>query len=271
MTSVAAVCEVLEHSAPHQLAEEWDNVGLLVGERSRPVKRLMTCLTITPASAAEAVEEGVQMVVTHHPLPFHELRRLTSESTSGRLLLQLIEAGVAIYSPHTAFDSSERGINQQLAEGIGLVRITPLLPGPEENDSLGTGRVGEIEPALSLDQVASRVAAFLDARQVQVVGETDRQVQRVAVACGSGGGLLEDAQQAGCDLLVTGEARFHSCLEADATGLALVLAGHFASERFALERLAVEIAEEFPDVETFASRNETDPLRWVSNSPDRAE
>ena len=82
---------------------------------------------------------------------------------------------------------------------------------------------------------------------------------------------MEEARQAGCNLLVTGEASFHSCLEAEASGIAMILAGHFASERFALEQLAVEIAEEFPDVETFASRNETDPLRWVSNSPDRAE
>jgi dinuclear metal center YbgI/SA1388 family protein len=266
MASVASVCEVLQQSAPHQLAEEWDNVGLLVGESSRQVTRLMTCLTITPASAAEAVEQGVQMIITHHPLPFRELRRLTTDSTPGQLLLQLIEAGVAIYSSHTAFDSSERGINQQLAEGIGLVRIRPLLPASEENDLIGTGRVGELDPALSLDQLASQVSAFLETPQVQVVGETDRQIQRVAIACGSGGGLLEEARQAGCDLLLTGEARFHSCLEAEAVGLAVILAGHFASERFALEQLALEIAEKLPGVETFASRRESDPLRWVTNS-----
>ncbi len=266
MASVASVCEVLQQSAPHQLAEEWDNVGLLVGESSRQVKRLMTCLTITPASAAEAVEEGVQMIITHHPLPFRELRRLTTESTPGRLLLQLIEAGVAIYSSHTAFDSSERGINQQLAEGIGLIQVRPLLPAPGGNDLIGTGRVGELDPPLSLDQLASLVSDFLDTPQVQVVGKTDRQVQRAAVACGSGGGLLEEARKAGCDLLVTGEARFHDCLEAEAAGLAIILAGHFASERFALERLALEIAEKLPGVETFASRRESDPLRWVTNS-----
>ncbi len=83
MASVADVCEVLERTAPIHLAEEWDNVGLLVGEPSREVTRLMTCLTITPASATEAVEEQVQMIITHHPLPFRELRRLTSETTSG--------------------------------------------------------------------------------------------------------------------------------------------------------------------------------------------
>lgn len=208
------------------------------------------------------------MIVTHHPLPFHQLRRVTSETTTGRLLLQLIEAGVAIYSSHTAFDSSEHGINQQLAEGIGLVGTRPLLPGPEASDALGTARVGEIEPAATLAQLASTVSRFLDIPQVQVVGDTGRQIERVAVACGSGGGFLDEARRAGCDLLVTGEARFHTCLEAEATGIALVLAGHFASERFALERLAVEIAQQLPEVETFASQQETDPLRWVPGSQD---
>ena len=270
MASVATVCEVLEQSAPCQLAEEWDNVGLLVGEPSREVTRLMTCLTITPASAAEAVEEDVQMIVTHHPLPFHQLRRVTSETIPGRLLLQLIEARIAIYSPHTALDSSGRGINQQLAEGIGLVRISPLLPGPDEGASLGTGRVGELDPPLSLGQLAGRVSRFLQTTRAQIVGAADRQIQRVAVACGSGGGFLQEAREAGCDLLLTGEARFHTCLEAEATGIALLLPGHFASERFALEQLAQQLADELPDVETFSSRRETDPLQWIANEPDMA-
>ena len=269
MASVATVCEVLEQSAPSQLAEGWDNVGLLVGEPSREVTRLMTCLTITPASAAEAVEENGQMIVTHHPLPFRELRRLTSETTPGRLLLQLIEAEIAIYSPHTALDSSERGINQQLAEGIGLVRIHPLLPGPDENPPQGTGRVGELDSPMPLGTLAGTVSRFLQTAGVQMVGDADTQIQRVAVACGSGGGFLEEAREAGCDLLLTGEARFHTCLEADATGIALLLPGHFSSERFALDQLAQQLAGELPDVETFSSRRETDPLKWVASEPNR--
>ena len=267
MASVASVCEALEQCAPGRLAEDWDNVGLLVGDPLREVTRLMTCLTITPASATEAVEAGVEIIVTHHPLPFRELKRLTSETTAGRLLLQLIEAGIAIYSPHTALDSSERGINQQLAEGIGLSNVTPLRPLPDDIDQLGTGRVGELDPTLELDQLAATVSRFLATGHSQVVGDPDKLIQRVAVACGSAGSLLDDARQAGCDVLVTGEARFHTCLEAEATGIALVLTGHFSSERFALDQLARELARQLPDVETFSSRQETDPIRWVLGEP----
>ena len=268
MASVADVCEVLERTAPSQLAEEWDNVGLLVGDPSREVTRLMTCLTITPSSATEAVEKQVQMIITHHPLPFRELRRLTSETTAGQLLLQLIEARIAVYSPHTALDSSGRGINQQLAEGIGLAGIRPLRGGPDGDSSPGAGRRGELDPPLPLGELATRVSRFLQTTRAQVVGDIERPIRHVAVACGSGGSFLEDALEAGCDLLLTGEARFHTCLEAEATGIALLLPGHFSSERFALQQLAQQLAGEIPDIESFSSHRETDPLQWIETEAD---
>ena len=117
------VCRFLNEFAPPRLAEDWDNVGLLVGDATRPVSKIMTCLTITPGSAAEAVSEHADLIVTHHPLPFRPLKRLTTETVPGRLLLQLIEASIAIHSPHTAFDSAAAGINQRLAVGIGLAGL----------------------------------------------------------------------------------------------------------------------------------------------------
>src|SRR5688572_20463375 len=104
------ICQFLDQLAPPRLAEEWDNVGLLVGDPAQPIERIMTCLTITPASAAEAVSQRADLIVTHHPLPFRPLKRLTSDHTPGRLLLSLIRAGIAVHSPHTAFDSAAAGI-----------------------------------------------------------------------------------------------------------------------------------------------------------------
>ncbi len=109
MPTVASIAAFLEQLAPARLAEEWDNVGLLVGRRDQAVKKLMTCLTVTPASAAEAVEAGADLIVTHHPLPFNAMKRLTADTTAGRLLLDLIAAHVAVYSAHTAFDSAAEG------------------------------------------------------------------------------------------------------------------------------------------------------------------
>src|SRR5262245_37456662 len=100
MTTVAELCGFLEAFAPPELAAEWDNVGLLVGDRAQKVERVMTCLTITPMAVAEAIREQADLIVTHHPLPFKPLKRLTADEPAGRMLLDLIRAGVAIHSPH---------------------------------------------------------------------------------------------------------------------------------------------------------------------------
>src|SRR5260370_351806 len=102
MPTVADVVDHLEQFAPLNLAADWDNVGLLLGERGAPVQRLITCLTVTPESVAEAVEAGAQLLVTHHPILFRGIKRLTDATPEGRMLLALVRAGVAVYSPHTA-------------------------------------------------------------------------------------------------------------------------------------------------------------------------
>jgi dinuclear metal center YbgI/SA1388 family protein len=225
----------------------------------------MTCLTITPASCSEAVSQKADLIVTHHPLPFQPLRRLTTETTPGRLLLALIEAGIAVYSPHTAFDSAAAGINQQLAEGLGLAEIKPLVPSaPDAALNLGSGRRGKFASPLRLSEVASRLKSFLKISGLHAVGPADALISSVAVACGSGGSFLEHAIRQDIDLLVTGETSFHTCLEAEARGVHLLLAGHFASERFAVERLAEVLAGEFPKLVIWASEQEADPLRWLN-------
>ncbi len=260
MPTLQAIIEFLDHFAPERLAEEWDNVGLLVGDRSRDVGRLMACLTITPATAAEAVGARADLIVTHHPLPFRPLRRLTADTPTGRMLLELIAARIAVYSPHTAFDSAPEGINQRLAEGLQLQAVEPVVPGEE---GPGSGRWGRLGRRLPLGRLIDRVKEFLSLQRVHYVGDLDRPVRSVAVACGSAAELIHPALELGCEAMLLGEARFHACLEAEASGLALVIPGHFASERFAVECLAGVLAEQFPDLEVWASREERDPVGWV--------
>jgi dinuclear metal center YbgI/SA1388 family protein len=327
----------------------------------------MTCLTVTPQSAAEAVEEGAQLVVSHHPILFRGTKRLTDARPEGRMLLDLAGAGVAVYSPHTAFDNTPGGINDLLAARLGLTGVAPLrpLPGaglcklvafvPEQDmervaDALfaavagqigqysqcsfrlsgtgtffgsestnptvgqkgrreqvqewrleavcpeglvdravaalrrahsyeepaydvyplrpaapgrGEGRVGALAPPRSLAELAQAVKEKLASPGVQVVGDLQKPISRLAVVCGSGGDFLADAARAGADALLTGEVRFHDCLEAQARGLALVLPGHYATERCGVEDLAVRLQKQWPDLQAWASRREADPLGWL--------
>ena len=259
MTSVHLIAVFLEQVAPFRLAEEWDNVGLLVGHRSQNVKKLMTCLTVTPDSAAEAIEAGADLIVAHHPMPFAATKRITDDTTVGRLLLDLIAAHVAVYSSHTAFDSASQGVNDRLAAGLGLRGIVPLKPHAEGQ---GTGRWGWLEEPLTLGELADRLKRFLKIERLQMVGQPERPIRTVAIGCGAADELLEAARFNGCDAMVLGEARFHTCLEAQAAGIGLLMPGHFASERFAVECLAEVLARQFPEVQVWASRRESDPVQW---------
>lgn len=260
MATVETLGQFLEHLAPLRRAESWDNVGLLLGDRQATVRRVMTCLTLTPASVAEAIARGADLVVPHHPLPFRAVKQLTTDTTVGRMLLDLAAARTAVYSLHTAFDSAEEGINQRLAVGLGLQEIQPLVV---QEDGGGAGRWGRLPAAQHLDALVEQVRQLLRIERLQVVGRGDQPITTLAIACGAADDFLEAAQRRACDALLLGEARFHTCLEAEATGVALILPGHFASERFAQEALAELLARHFPDLEVWASQQECDPIRWV--------
>lgn len=258
--TVSDIRNFMQLFAPPALSEPWDNTGLLLGDPAREVTRVMTCLTITPATAAEAVRQRAEMIVSHHPMPFRPLKTITAESTVGRILRELIRADVAVYSPHTSFDSAAGGINQQIAAGLGLTQIVPLKTPVCEPATEGTGRVGTLPEAMSLEAFLGRVKAFFGLPYVQYVGELSRPVKRMAIGCGAAGEFLEDALQQKCDAFLTGETNYHTHLEAEATGTALILLTHFASERFACVNLADTLRGQFPALTVWGSRDETDPL-----------
>ena len=277
MTTVADIVDFLENFAPLELAEDWDNVGLLIGRKDQTVSRVMTCLTLTSDVAAEAIARNDNLIVTHHPVLFRAIKRITDESVEGRMLLDLIAAGIAVYSPHTAFDSAADGINRSLAESLGLEQISALRPivaaeshatedglrvVPSESSPLGGGRFGRLSSPILLTEFNERVKAALGVKHLHYVGDDDQQIQTVAVACGAAAEFLSDARRHGCDVLLTGEARFHACLEARATGITMVLPGHYATERPAVEQLAARIAGQFDDVVSAPSADECDPVRW---------
>lgn len=126
MVTVGCVGQFLRGFAPLELAEEWDNVGLLLGDEAAPVRRIMTCLTVTPDTAAEAIAAGAQLIVSHHPILFRGCKKITTGNSEGRMLLELARAGLAVYSPHTAFDNTAGGINDLIAARLGLQEVRPL-------------------------------------------------------------------------------------------------------------------------------------------------
>ena len=260
MATINDICQFMEKFAPTQLAEDWDNVGLLIGDRTQSIERVMTCLTVTPRTVAEAVQRRADLIVTHHPIPFRPMKRLTTDTITGGIVWQLARAGISVYSPHTGFDSAENGINQSLGIRLGLEGLEPLIPQEDGVQAIGAGRLGQLQESQTLAEFVSSIKLSLSIDSIRVVNSEDSSVKRVAIACGSGGSFLGKAKARGCDTLVTGEATFHTCLEAEARGMSLVLLGHFASERFAVETLAELLKVSFESTEIWSSATERDPL-----------
>ena len=369
---VADVVAWLDRFAPSRLAEPWDNVGLLWGDPASAVDRVMTCLTVTPDSAAEAIAERADLIVSHHPVLFKAAKAIRADRPEGATLWRLARAGVAIASPHTAFDNTEDGINDGLARRLGLAEVGPLRPsstgpasefkvvvfsrradceavlaaafaagagrigaydecsysGPglgtffgrdEANPTVGergrresvrewrvelvcpirslpdvlaairrahsyeepaidvyplqappigpgSGRIGRLAAPDTLRNFAGRVARRLGSIGLQYAGPPDRPVERVAICCGAGDDFLADAARLGADVLLTGEARFHRALEAEALGIGLIVAGHHATERPGVEDLAERLARDLPGLTVWASAREHDPLRTLGGT-----
>ncbi|MBC7354020.1 MAG: Nif3-like dinuclear metal center hexameric protein [Thermogutta sp.] len=260
--TVEDVCTVCREICPPELAEAWDNTGLLLGDPARAVERIMTCLTLSPRTVAEAIENGANLVISHHPVPFTPLKAITTETLPGWILWQLAAHQIAVFSPHTSFDSAAQGINQLLAERLKLTDVRPLRPSPAE-PSLGTGRLGILPEPQPFLEFAQYVKTVFGLKHIAVAGSPRLPVERVAIGCGAAGELLRDAHQAGCQAFVLGETRFHTCVEAEFLGVGLCMIGHYQSERLGVEYLAHLLRERFPQVEIWASQSECDPIRWI--------
>ncbi|MCH2209655.1 MAG: Nif3-like dinuclear metal center hexameric protein [Fuerstiella sp.] len=260
MPVVSEVCRFLDQMAPKELAEDWDNTGLLVGRADVDVSRILTCLTLTSDVAKEALKQGAQLIVSHHPVLFRGARAISDQTSEGRLLLELIQGAVAVYSAHTRFDSAQYGVNQQLAEGFGLRSVVPIRRS-ECLPEIGSGRVGRLSGPCLLKDFLDVVREVCQAKYLEYCGEEDAVVEHVAVACGAAAEFLDDAIAVGCDTFVTGEARFHSALAARAAGVNLIVTGHYSSERPAMEWLADKLQASFTGVDVRASINEQDPFR----------
>ena len=176
------------------------------------------------------------------------------------MMLDLAEAGICVYSPHTAFDSSEGGINEMTLAAYGIKETSALV---EKVGIPGAGRYGKLSSEKSLKELISLSKEHYGLEQIKVVGDQGKKIKKIGVACGSGGDFFSAAKAKGVDLLITGEASFHTCLAAKAYDISLILTGHYASERFAVEKLAELVVGKFSDLEVITSKADVSPLNWA--------
>lgn len=256
---VAQLLGAIERLAPAALAEEWDNVGLVVGRHNQPTRRVLVALELRDEVLGEAREHGCDTVLTHHPAIFPALASITDAPVS-ELVLRAAEARIAVIAAHTNLDAARGGLNDVMAEILGMTATAPLRP-DGEHPSCGLGRVGRVGTT-TLGGLVQLVTAGFGAGAVTYAGDPWTTVERVACCTGSGGSLIPDAQAAGADAYVTSDLKYH---DADrAGGMPLVTLPHARVERIALKRWTktLERALAPEDVEVRFAETDTDP--WQS-------
>ncbi|MFI7608969.1 Nif3-like dinuclear metal center hexameric protein [Micromonospora sp. NPDC049366] len=263
----------LERRYPPAWAEDWDRVGLVLGEPSAPVRRVLCVVDVVPETVAEALAAGVDMIVAHHPLLLRGVSSVAPTTYKGRIIHQLIRAGVALYVAHTNADVAAPGVSDALAARFGLTGLRPLHPAapgaPAHGPGRGIGRVGELPRPMTLAELARHAAAVLPATSwgVRAAGDPGRTVRTLAVSGGSGDAFLADATAAGVDAYLTADLRHHPAGEhLAADGPALLDAAHWATERPWLDDLAA-LLRDAPGVETLVSDLDTDPWTVHAATP----
>jgi dinuclear metal center YbgI/SA1388 family protein len=253
---VAQVLAAVERLAPPSLAEEWDNVGLIVGRHNQPVRRLLVALELRGDVLGEAREHRCDAVLVHHPPIFPSISAVT-DGAAGELVLRAAEDRVAVMAAHTNLDAARGGLNDVMAEILGITAATPLRPSPAM-PSCGLGRIGSVRP-LTLGSLAEAVAQGFGGAPVSYAGDPWIQVRRVACCTGSGASLIDDARAAEADAFVTSDLKYHDADRAE--GLPLVCLPHARAERVALKRWtkALERALVPDGVEVRFAEADTDP------------
>jgi dinuclear metal center YbgI/SA1388 family protein len=358
---------IINKIAPPSLAEDWDNVGLQVGDTSAEIKRIMIALDPGAPAIEAAINDSCQLLLTHHPFIFKPLKKITSGDETGRLIQRAIKSGLAVLSLHTNYDTAANGVNDLLGQALGLQNLLPLkivkreellklvvyIPASHENQvkeellkfsalqghydecsftaagtgtfrplagatpfigtndnresvaecrfeilltksglpaalkalykthpyeepafdivpllnegtAAGIGRIGVLAAPMTGRDFAAIVKQSLAATALRAVGDLDQQATRVALCGGSGISLLHEAVRAGADIFVTGDIKYHEAREAEALGITLIDAGHFATEHLMVaglsQQLEAELARRKFDAEVMQCTVETDPF-----------
>ena len=252
MPTVKNISDYIDTLAPYETKCEWDNCGILVGDKNRNIHIIGFTLDLTAETLKEAVKEGVHLVVTHHPVIFHAQKSFTS----GNLAFEAAKSGIDVISAHTCFDCADGGVNDVLCKVLGLTDTKKVESEETVKPMARLGKIGTV----SSKELASLVSRKLDTTVRLVDGGKD--IETVAVCGGAGMCFLDDVLKAGADAFVTGEIKHNEMLEAKAKGITVIAAGHFETEYPAMRALKNKVQEHFSDTECVLIK-QSNPIDYI--------
>ncbi len=226
------IIQLLEKIAPLNLAESWDNVGLQMGTISQEIRKILLTLDVTEDVVKEAIDQNVDLILSHHPFIFKGLKTLSLDTEKGRLIKDLIQDDIAIYVAHTNLDKAEFGLNDYVAKKLGLKEIASLVPEEDLEANHGLGKIGCLKAPLTPDEWISVVKENLQIEDLYGAGKAPQEIKRVALCTGSGSDLMGLAKFKKADVFITGDMKYHEGQRAQELGLWVLNAGHFGTEKW---------------------------------------
>ena len=249
------ILEKLEQLSPSSFAMEWDNSGFLVGDKNAQVSRVLIAVDATKEVIEEAIQKRVDLILTHHPMIFKPVKNITSDSVLGEKIMLLAKHRIGLVCMHTKFDVI--GMADAVADELSLRKKDVLeVTFEDEISKEGLGRVGLLPREMSLKELAETVKLKFHLANVIMYGESDKIVEKIAICGGSGKSMIPYALKNNCQVLVTGDLDYHSCLDALQDGLALIDAGHFGIEKIFIPYMKDFFEKEVKGVTVICSEQE---------------
>ena len=242
------VIEILEKQSPKSYACDWDNVGLLVGREDKEIQKIYIALDATDEAIEEAIANGADMLLTHHPMIFKGMKRVTQEDFIGRRIIRLIQNNISYYAMHTNFDVM--GMADLAADYLGISDTRVLeITSVSETGEEGIGRYGSLKKEMTVRECCEEVKQAFSLENVKVFGNLERKVKTAAISPGSGRSVISNALQAGVDVLITGDIDHHEGIDAVAQKLTVIDAGHYGVEHIFIPYMEQYLKREAKELE----------------------
>ena len=257
---VREITSLIEAFAPLSLQESYDNSGLIVGRDDDEVHGVLLAVDVTEEVIAEAVSEGCDMIITHHPIIFHALKRFNSASQTERCVEEAIRRGIVLYAAHTNLDSTPQGMSWRVGQMLGLEHMQVLQSSSPEG--AGFGVVGELQSALPSEVFMREVMERFGVKALRHSDIVKEKVQRVAICTGSGGSLIDQARESGADIYLTADLRYNDFMRHE-NAIILADMGHFESEYCAIQILFDILSKKIPIFAVRKSVRSRNPINYT--------
>ncbi len=263
MIIASDIRDYINSKYPEMLAFDRDNVGLILGREEKEIKKVLITLDVDEKVVAEAKAKNADLIISHHPLMFYPIKRLTGKTPGERTVRELIAGDITLISAHTNLDCAQGGLNDFLCDKLGIKNTKVIeVVSTDGNGEHGFGRIGELDDDMSLLQFLEKSKKVLDAKGLRYTGDENKTIKKIAVNCGGGADLLDECISLGADLFITGDVKYNPFRDAYESDMAVIDAGHYETEHIVCELLEKTLKNKYPHIEFLISSENIAPIKY---------